>query len=87
MVRVGTLSDDDGVARQLTMWVVYDHPSDMPEYFVARLWHIAPGMPHPTMTSLASLDLETVRQHLRDKGLDPIPRVQGDDPVILECWL
>lgn len=75
------------MTRPLTMWTVYDRPSDAPEYYVARLWHIAPGQPHPTSTVIASSNLEIVRDYLLELGLTQLPRTEEDDPVILECWL
>lgn len=67
----------------LTIWVVYDHPSDWPNYFVARQWlgETATG------NMLMDWDLERLRETLQRLGLVKLDRMEGDDPVILETWL
>lgn len=67
----------------LPVWVVYDHPSDCPDYYVARLWQ------GETATGVAIIDrdLERLRDTLEEMGLVHLDRMEGDDPVILETWL
>lgn len=67
----------------LPIWVVYDHPDDMPGMYVARLWIGE----EPTRQTMASPSLETVRWALRMQGLTCLAREAGDDPVIVETWL
>lgn len=65
-------------------WVVYDHPSDVPEMpYIARQWIGS----EPTRTTFASADLGIVRRWLEWQGLVRIERSPEDDPVILEVWL
>jgi hypothetical protein len=68
---------------QLAIWVVYDHPRDWPNYFVARQWlgETATG------NMILHTDLEQLRDMLEGLGLVHLDRMEGDDPVILETWL
>ncbi len=66
------------------IWVVYDHPRDYPNNYVARLWLNE----SPTTMHMISPDLELLRREINRRGatvkLMPLP---GDDPVILETWM
>lgn len=67
----------------LPMWVVYDHPRDWPNWYVARLF-IGEA---PQDSMMAAKDLDQLRGMLEREGLYRLERMQGDDPVILETWL
>jgi hypothetical protein len=67
----------------LSMWTVYDHPSDFPDGYVARRF----DGEQPTSDVIESADLDLVRYSLAMKGLFCLARSPGDDPVILETWL
>lgn len=69
----------------LSMWVVYAHPLDCPDKFVARRW-LATDPPSPTTDRKVADDLETLRQSL-PIGLVCLPRQPEDDPVIVETWI
>lgn len=71
----------------LNTWVVYDHPRDFPDGYMARRWEIGGGQNRPTNETIASTDLGSVRSRLKEKGLMKIDRQEGDDPCILETWL
>jgi hypothetical protein len=71
----------------LSIWVVYDHPTDWPRYFVARR-HVAYGeQAGPTESVILDVDLARLRRALMVKGLTRLDRMPGDDPVIMETWL
>jgi len=70
----------------LRMWVIYDHPSDHPHNFVARLWRVTAGKTDATDTVLMG-PLEDLRTAMRNDGLTRLTRQAGDDPVIVEVWL
>lgn len=74
--------------RQLAYWVVYDHPSDFPNCFVARkfLTLYSGELPAPTNETLSADTLADLRAKL-PAGLIPIERAPDDDPVVLETWL
>ena len=65
------------------MWVVYDHPEDMPHSFVARLWKDG----RPTADVIIAPGLDVIRELLGARGLIPLCRNDDDDPVIVESWI
>lgn len=71
----------------LDMWVVYDHPRDVPDAFVARRWTIGPRGETATGETIAHENLAAIRVELAQRGLFRIPRHTADDPTILEVWL
>ncbi len=70
---------------QLSLWTVYERPTDFPEKFVARRWIVAP-QPLATDDAIFADDLEGLRKMI-PAGLIQIPRQLGDDPVIVETWV
>lgn len=70
----------------LSMWIIYDHPLDFPQYFVARRWEAHPGRPMPTDDLMMAEDLGDLRDALPE-GLYPLARDEMDDPTIVEVWL
>jgi hypothetical protein len=77
------VSDDD---TELVLWVVYDHPSDYPEDWVARQHVIGIAGSQPTDRTMIG-SLESIRAALRRSGFVQIDRSETDDPVIVESWL
>lgn len=73
----------------LTMWTVYDHPTDYPDCYVARQWIIpGGGEPSPTDQIITSPALDLVRAELQQKRrLRCIGRHVDDDPKIVETWI
>lgn len=67
----------------LPMWVIYDHPTDFPDHFVARRWD---GLT-PTDDTIKSDQLGTIRFAMRTLGLVCLARQEGDDAKIIEVWL
>lgn len=67
----------------LPIWVVYDHPSDYPNCYVARLF----AGEQPTANVMICPDLEKLQNELINMGLVKMMPMPGDDPVILETWL
>jgi len=70
----------------LTMWTVYDHPTDHPDSFVARRWTIVPGGARPEQVTIVARALAPIRAWLDATGFHRMPAMPGDDPVILETW-
>lgn len=68
-------------------WVVYDHPADFPDVFVARRWAIVSHEVVPTSETRMSRDIEELRLMLSRLGLYPVGRFPTDDPKILETWI
>ena len=71
----------------LIMWVVYDHPSDYPDDFVARKWILTKNGMLPTETALSGPSIDLLRYMLAENGLSRMERLPEDDPVVLEVWL
>jgi hypothetical protein len=71
----------------LGMWVVYDHPTDFPNEFVARRHVVNAKGSRPTEEVLTSTALDLLRSELVERGLTMIPRFADDDPKIIEVWL
>ncbi|MEY2117089.1 hypothetical protein [Rhodanobacter sp. FW106-PBR-R2A-1-13] len=67
---------------ELFTWVVYDHPRDMPDVFVARQWRLT----GPTSRFFTAPTLDALREKL-PAGLTCLPRSPDDDSVIVETWL
>lgn len=71
---------------QLLIWTIYDHPSDFPEWFVARPHVIRPKTSGPIPMHLIAKDLDLLRAMLPD-GLTRLERQVADDPTIIEVWV
>lgn len=87
-------SDSDSLARReiqmgagIDLWIVYDHPSDIPDYYVARRHTVRRGAASANVDYILCTELEPVREALYAKGLGCIPRFANDDPCIIETWL
>ena len=52
----------------MTVWAIYDHPTDYPEGYAAREYEIRPGEYRPTHNVIQAPDLETLRRILREMG-------------------
>lgn len=61
---------------------IYEHPSDFPDNYVARLFDIGA----PTAYIAVASALEDLRRIMPD-NLICLPRFPDDDPVIVECWI
>jgi len=64
------------------LWVVYKHPKDYPDKFVARKWILD----KPTSEVVIGNTIEEVRIAI-PKGLTRFLPDVTDDPVIVEIWL
>lgn len=72
----------------MTMWTIYDHPTDFPDYYVAREYKISVDNTHgPTDNFIKALDLDLLRAKMHIKGLTPLARDPSDDPKIIETWI
>jgi hypothetical protein len=74
-------------AEVLPMWVVYDHPSDYPEQYVARQHVVGVAGDTSTDRLMAAESLDNIRAALANLGLVCLTRNPQDDPVIVEVWL
>jgi hypothetical protein len=73
-------------AKRLHMWTIYDHPTDWPDVFIARLWLVDDKGWRFTRETRAAKTLDEVRGML-PRGLTCLSRAPIDDPKIVESWL
>ena len=71
------------MTRTLSIWTIYDHPLDAPDFYVARRFEYD----QPTADVLISKDIEALRDMMEARGLVKLMRHPSDDPVIMETWL
>lgn len=71
----------------LPMWTVYDHPTDIPNKFVARCHVVMNGESGPTNNWITASTLHNLRMMLRMAGLTCLPRSPEDNAKIVETWL
>lgn len=71
----------------LGIWTVYDHPVDMPDYYVARLFEVTAAGPVVTDQVLRAKDLAEIRVELMERGLTRLERFEQDEAHIIEVWL
>lgn len=69
------------------IWVVYDHPRDYPNCYVARKWRYDVNPPEPTHDMIISPSIEKLREMMIDAGLARIHRHPMDDRAIMEIWV
>jgi hypothetical protein len=71
----------------LTVWTIYDRPSDYPHGTMARRHEVnRDGLVYPTDHILVG-ELERLREIFDGAGLVKIERQGKDDPPIVETWL
>lgn len=69
--------------RTLSIWVIYDHPTDYPDDFVARRF----AYDRPTDDVKLARNVMELRADMMALGLSCITRSSNDDAKILETWL
>jgi hypothetical protein len=72
----------------LAIYVIYDHPKDFPNTYVAkRDWIMSGRVVRDTAFILVSPNVEQLRDIFKQNGLTKLPRDPNDVPVILEYWI
>lgn len=72
----------------LSMWTVYDHPTDYPDKYVARRFDVDAKGARPSSSLIVTDNLETLRTILAiEMSLVCLTRHVWDDPKIMETWL
>jgi len=70
----------------LSVWTVFDHPTDYPDVFIARKWVLVSGVAVATHEAVTGPTLQSVRDQI-PAGLHRFPRSPEDDVYIVESWL
>ena len=70
------------------LYVIYDHPSDYPNDYVARCHYenLEIKVGSQDEVALVSKNVDALRKLLEEMGLVKIERFDNDDSVILETW-
>jgi len=72
----------------LTVWVIYDHPSDYPNSYVLRPQVLVRGQKEPVALSQAwTADTPDQLRRIIPPGLHRLDRQPDDHPQILETWI
>ena len=75
---------EEAKKRYPAIYTIYDHPRDMPNAIVVRLWYGLVGHPDVFLTQF----LESARAYCNDHGACVcLPRQPADDPAIIESWI
>lgn len=77
------------MSEPLSMWTVYDHPTDYPEGYLARRFEVTAEGATPMLDCIAGPSLDAVRQHLiHHAGMSAaLARSPDDHPNVLETWI
>lgn len=66
------------------IWVIYDHPDDVPGAIVVRCWYGEVRHPDAFLTQ----SLQSAREYcLQQGGCFCLLRGETDDPKIVESWI
>jgi hypothetical protein len=71
----------------LSIWTVYEKPTDYPDSFVARRFVVNADGHGPTDEVIVSPSYERIADEMLNRGLINIGRQPEDDRVIKECWV
>ena len=72
----------------LTIYVIYDHPLDMPDYFVVRAQYAQrDGSVRADTKAYGFIELDKARAWCEQQGLVCLARHPDDEPHIVETWL
>lgn len=75
------------IKRSFAIWVVYDHPDDDPNFYLARQWVVSAGNFTPTTNTVRARHIEDIREKMMHMDLFRIDRDPSDEPSVLEQWL
>lgn len=78
---------DTSPSGALSMWAIYDSPSDFPGRIVARKFYVGVDGLYPSDEVLQTSSLDDMREKMRDRGLVKFARDANDDKKIVETWL
>ena len=67
---------------RMPMICIYDHPTDYPSSYVARVWDAN----YPTHLVALADTLEEIRAKI-PPNMTKLPPMKEDDPVIVEVWI
>jgi hypothetical protein len=72
----------------LRQYVIYDHPKDLPDYWVVRGWNIYDGVVQPDRAALLFNTAENARTWIQQECPGATLIASNDpDPHIYEVWM
>jgi hypothetical protein len=71
----------------MSVWTLFQNPSDAPGMFVLRRFDIVRGGVRVSLEAYYSQHIEGLRARMRRRGLLCLPRSPNDDPCIVETWI
>jgi hypothetical protein len=74
------------LAERLPMFTITDHPSDWPDFYVARL-HLSLPQLETMPLAIMDRDLDRLRETMVALGGTCLGRKEADEPVIVETWI
>lgn len=80
------VESDEGGAGFLTLWVIYKHPRDFPQFYVVRQHHVNGDWLAVSPIGILCRDLDEAREQIPG-WLHCLGRFNEDDPAIVEVWL
>lgn len=85
-VKIAEATRDAARRGMLSMWTVYEKPTDHPDGYVVRRFDCTAEGPVATHDAYVG-ELEAIRDALWEAGLIRMPRRSDDEPQIVETWL
>lgn len=67
----------------LPLIVIYNHPADYPDKYVARLWDVG----RPTNMAALADDYDGILEAIPTGQMVSLGRGEKDDPTIVEVWI
>lgn len=72
---------------RLAAWIIYKHPSDFPDKFVARKFVLNKPTPQVIIANSAGDIRNFLLETIPAKILTRYERIETDSPAILETWV
>lgn len=82
--KVDSIKEVDLSGLEMPMIVVYDHPTDYPDNYVARVFEVG----NPTNAVIVKDDVDEIQQDIRENtDMMFFPRESEDKPCIVGVWM
>jgi hypothetical protein len=79
------MSESTPTSATIIHWVVYEHPTDHPDGYVVRQWHLGAGEAQPGDATRHATLAEA--HGALPEGVTQISGPDAQDPTIIETWM
>jgi hypothetical protein len=79
--------DDEPKREPLSIWTLYDSPSDCPGKFVVRRWVMEGKEWRATEQAYKADSPDPLERLMDEMGLCWMPRLEEDEQQIVGCWI